>query len=125
MDLSGFKEYSLSNGLPTITIAKSGISFSRTAVIRLGKPAFAELRIDSEKKQIVIIPSDENNANAAPFFRENRNIIAARWNYKDLIQTFENLMNWDTDTHTYKVEGSYSMENNLLFFDLNNFQTIK
>lgn len=108
-----------------MTIAKSGISFSRTAVVRLGKPEFVELLMDSDKKQIVIKSSDEGNPNAAPFFKKNRKIVTARWNYRDLIQTFEEMMHWNTEMHTYKVEGSYLMEDNLLFFDLNDTQVIK
>ncbi|ALB29846.1 hypothetical protein [Companilactobacillus heilongjiangensis] len=125
MDTSNFKVYSLSNGLPTMTVAKSGISFSRTAVIRLNKPKYAELLMDVEKKAILIKPSEESNPDAAPFYKEDRKLVMARWNYKDLIQRFEEMMSWNTDEHTYKIEGKYFMEDNELLFNLNEAQTIK
>jgi len=125
MDLSNFKEYSLSNGLPTMTISKSGISFSQTAVVRLGKPDYATLLIDSNDRQIIVKPSSQDDPNAAPFYKESRKAVSARWNYKDLIQTFEDLMSWKTDIHTYRVEGTYFREDNLLLFDLNQSHQIK
>lgn len=125
MDLSGFKEYNLSNGLPTMTISKNGISFSQTAVIRLRKPEFAEILINSVDEQVVVRAASKDNPNSAPFFKTNKKIISVRWNYKDLIQTFEELMNWNVAEHTYKVEGSFSIDDNLILFDLRKFQEIK
>ena len=81
--------------------------------------------MNTERKEIIIRPADENNPNAAPFYREERKLVMARWNYKDLIQRFEEMMKWDTNNHTYKVEGTYSMDDNILFFDLNTAQIIK
>lgn len=125
MDLSDFKEYNLSNGLPTMTISKNGISFSQTAVIRLKKPEFAEILINSIDKRVVVRPASESDSNAAPFFKPGKKIISVRWNYKDLIQTFEELMGWDVNVHTYKVEGFFSIEDNLLLFDLKKVTEVK
>ncbi|GAB5053687.1 hypothetical protein PESHB5_01860 [Pediococcus parvulus] len=125
MDLSNFKTYSISTGIIRMTVAKSGISFSKTAVIRLGKPEFACILINSEEKIVVIQKSNKDDEAAAPFFKSGRKNVTVRWNYRDLLQRLEEMMNWDTNENTYRIDGMYHSEEDVLSFDLKAAQIIE
>lgn len=125
MNLDDFKPYNLSSGLPTMTVAKSGISFSQTAVIRLGKPEYVELLVNTADKVIAIRVVDEDDPNATPFYKPSRKVVSAKWNYQDFNHMLEKLMGWDTKVHTYRINGTYSLEDRLLVFDLKNPRIVK
>lgn len=125
MDLSKFKPYALSSGVPTLTIGKSGLAFSKTAVIRLGKSEYAQLLIDSDDKVIAVQAVTEDNDNAVAFFKSGRKNILVRWNYQDLIDRIIQMMNWNVESHTYKVKGTFYPEDKLLTFDLKNAEILK
>ncbi|ASG79779.1 hypothetical protein [Lactiplantibacillus pentosus] len=120
MDLSKFKPYTVSPGVATITIGKNGLAFSKTAVIRLGKPEYVELLVNDDDKIIVIRALSEQSETSTNFFKPGKKNIMVRWNYQDLIERIAEMMNWDTENKTYKVRGEYHPEDNLLSFSLKN-----
>ena len=124
MDLSKFKPYTVSPGVATITIGKNGLAFSKTAVIRLGKPEYVELLVNDDDKIIAIRALSEQSETSTNFFRPGKKNIMVRWNYQDLIERITEMMNWDTENKTYKVRGEYYPEDNLLSFSLKDASTL-
>jgi len=124
MDLSKFKPYTVSPGVASITVGKNGLAFSKTAVIRLGKPEYVELLVNDEDKIIVIKAVQGQSESSTNFFKPGKKNIMVRWNYQDLIERIAEMMNWDTETKTYKIRGEYHPEDNLLSFPLKEASTI-
>lgn len=124
MNLSKFEVYKFSTGVSTMTISKSGISFSQTAVIRLEMATHVRLLINQVDKEIAIQQASSEDKQAMRFYRARKNAVTARWNYKDLIATLSDLMGWNTDEHTYKVTGEFNASEKLILFKLGNAEMI-
>ncbi|ANK62975.1 hypothetical protein [Loigolactobacillus backii] len=124
MDFSKFKPYVVSAGVSTLTIGKGGISFSKTAVLRLEKAAYVELLINDEDHILVIKPVTVDSENATVFFRAGKKNIMVRWNYQDLTDRLAEMMGWKIQETTYKVKGEYNLQEGILIFDLNKARPI-
>lgn len=118
MDFENFKPFTLTSGPSTMTVSKSGVSFSQKSVIKLHKTRYARLLIDYKDKMVAVQEVEKDDENAAPFYNPKRKIITARWNYVDLVNSLANLMNWDTKKYTYRMDGKYIAEKKALVFDL-------
>lgn len=125
MVLENFKIYTVTSGLPTMTVSSYGVSFSKAAVVRLGKPEYAKLLINSEEKIFAVQVSDEFDEDANVFYRKkSNNVIAARWNSKELLQMISKLMSWDLGEASYKVSGEYYPEEAAILFDMKKAEVI-
>ncbi|REC32986.1 hypothetical protein CF160_11335 [Enterococcus pseudoavium] len=125
MALENFKTYTVTSGLPTMTVSNYGVSFSKAAVVRLGKPEFVKLLVNSEEKMFAVQTSDSSDEDANVFYRKKSNgVITARWNSKELLQTISKMMNWDLDNASYKVSGEYFPEDMAIIFDLRNAEVV-
>lgn len=118
MDFGNFKPFTLTSGPSTMTVSKSGVSFSRTSVIKLNKTRYARLLIDYKDKMVAVQEAEKDDENAVPFYNPKRKIITARWNYVDLINSIANLMDWNIKKHTYRINGEYIEAQKALVFDL-------
>lgn len=125
MDFSSFRTIDLAKGPSAITVAKSGISFSQTAVNAIGRPRYVKLMIDDQEKMLAIQVVSEEDKNAIKFYKPNKKIIAVRWNFAELKNTLNTLMNWDTEIHTYRASGTYYLDDKALLFDLKKADVIK
>ena len=115
----GYKPFILVNGIPSISVTDNGLTFSKSAVVKLGCPAYVNLYIDAEKKMLAVEPGEEGSPQAIAFYRPNdRNIITVRWNNKDLLGYLCAVMNWDLKTYSYKVTGIYDYNENIFEFDM-------
>ena len=115
----GYKPFILVNGIPSISVTDNGLTFSKSAVVKLGCPAYVNLYIDAEKKMLAVEPGEEGSPQAIAFYRPNdRNIITVRWNNKDLLGYLCAVMNWDLKTNSYKVSGTYDYNENIFEFDM-------
>ncbi|WP_203641574.1 hypothetical protein [Levilactobacillus andaensis] len=125
MDLSNFTPYTVSPGVSTVTIGKNGMAFSKTAVIRLGKPEYVEFLINDKDKMIAIQAVDEQTEESTYFFKPGRKNVMVRWNYQDLIERISEMMDWDTESNTYKIRGEYYPDGNVLTFSLGEATILK
>lgn len=115
----GYKPFILVNGIPAISVTDNGLTFSKSAIVKLGCPAYVNLYIDAEKKMLAVEPGEEGSPQAIAFYRPNdRNIITVRWNNKDLLGYLCTIMNWDLKTNSYKVTGVYDYNENIFEFDM-------
>lgn len=125
MFLENFKPYTVTSGLPTMTISSYGVSFSKAAVVRLGKPEYAKLLINSEQKMFAVQASDEHDDEANIFYRKkSNNVVTARWNSKELLQMISKMMEWNLEDASYKILGEYYPDESVLIFDLKKSEII-
>ena len=123
IDLSKFKSFDFSEGKPTVSFTKNGVTFNKAVTIKLGKPEYVQLLIDEDDKQMVLVSCEEGAENAQPYFRERgKDILSVRWNSKDFRDVIARLMEWDVLHKTYRVDGDYYPDDNLILFDLNSFR---
>lgn len=125
MVLKNFKTYTVTSGLPTMTVSNYGVSFSKAAVVRLGKPEYAKLLINSEEKIFAVQVSNEFDEDANVFYRKkSNNVITARWNSKELLQMISKMMEWDLEEASYKIIGEYYPEESAILFDMKRAESI-
>lgn len=120
-DFSGFSQFDFDEGLPYVSITKNGITFNKGVVMKLGRPSRVVLLINPDSKQIAIRGCDEDTPRSNAFYKENnRGVVSVRWNSKDLLSTLKELMGWDLDLESYRVEGQLLKEESAMLFDFNN-----
>ena len=116
--LSGFKPVNVAKGPVTMTIAYSGVSFSKAAVQTLGNPGYVVLLLNEDEKKVALQVSKSDEPNAIAFYKATRQTGDVRWNYSSLKNSLSDLMRWNIQDHTYRVEGHYYTHGNILMFDL-------
>lgn len=116
--LEGFVKYDISVGPISVTITSNGLSFSKTAVIRMDKCAYVTFHIDESGKRIAIQKSSADEESAVKFLESEKKSISVRWNNHDLLKTLSKMMNWDLSQNSYKAEGEYIPEENAIIFSL-------
>ncbi len=122
----GYKPFILVNGIPSISVTDNGLTFSKSAIVKLGCPAYVNLYIDAEKKMLAVEPGEEGTPQAISFYRPNdRDIVTVRWNNKDLLGYLCVVMNWDLKKNSYKVPGVFDYEENIFEFDMKGAEIIE
>ena len=124
-----FETFKFNEGIPSISVTKNGLTFSKGVVMKMGYPEFVQLLIDKSGKQIAVKSCDENEENATSFCSPEKkaksNVISIRWNQKDLLNTISTMMEWDLKNESYKIEGIYYASENAVLFDLKKATVIK
>lgn len=118
-----FKTINLTIGLPYISVTNNGVTFSKTAIVKIGSPSHVLLMMNEEEKQIAIrsIGEDDKNEDATPFVRsKNSSNLNVRWNNKDFLNTLSKMMNWNLEEHGYRINGDYFSSENAMLFDFKN-----
>ena len=117
--LENFREFNFSEGLASASITNNGVTFNKSVVLKLGCPSFVKLLIDETGKQIAIQCCAEDSENAVAFFKQRKNdVISVRWNSRDLLNTLQELMDWDLRKNGYKVDGTLLRAEKAMLFDL-------
>ena len=120
-----FKTFDFTEGVPYVSITRNGITFNKAVVMKLGCPAYAILLINDIDKQIAIQVSSEENNKAVPFYKEKKSgLISVRWNGKDLMNTITDMMQWDLDEKSYRVDWLLIKEENAMLFDFSQAKEI-
>ncbi len=118
-----FVSFNFSEGIPSISITKNGLTFSKGVVMKMGYPEYVQLLIDKAGRQIAVKSCSKDEENAALFCsaekRAKGNVISIRWNQKDLLNTLSNMMEWDLKDDAFRAEGVYYDAENAVLFDLN------
>lgn len=123
--LENFRPYNVNIGMPYVSFTTNGITFNKTTVVRMGKPEYVVLYINDEEKQIAIKKTDANDENATAFFKPKKNdVVSARWGSKELLHKIYNMMQWDVKKDSFKVNGVYYSEEEVMIFDLNNVERL-
>lgn len=113
-----FKTFDFTEGFPYVSITRNGVTFNKAVVMKLGCPAYAILLINDIDKQIAIQVSTEDNPKSVQFFKEKKSgLISVRWNGKDLMNTIADMMGWNLEEKSYRVDGTLIKEENAMLFD--------
>ena len=113
IDLSNFKTFDFSEGVPYISITSNGITFNKSVIMKMKYPAYVKLLINETEKQIAVQACGEHDDKSVQFYKEKSNgVLSVRWNAKDLSQL------------SYRVNGVLVPEMNLMLFDLNEAVTM-
>ena len=118
----GFTSFNFEEGVPYVSITKNGVTFNKAVIMKLDYPAFVQLLINPEGKQIAIKSCAEGDQNSTSFFKkkETSNVLSVRWNVKDLLNTLQEITGWDLSSDGYRVDGTLIKEEGAMLFDLNN-----
>lgn len=119
MDLSGFKPFDFSEGVPYFSVTQNGVTFNKAVTLKLGKPEYVQLLINAETKQIALWVCSADTYRAAPFYRPKKNdVFSVRWNARDLVSTVQRLLGDELGDQGFRVDGELIDERTMLF-DLN------
>lgn len=122
----GFTSFNFEEGVPYVSVTKNGVTFNKAVIMKLDYPAFVQLLINPESRQIAIRACAEGEQNSTTFYKkkENSNILSVRWNKNDLLNTLQEITGWDLTNNAYKIDGVLIKEENAMLFDLNNFKLL-
>jgi len=124
-DFSGFSTFDFEEGVPYVSVTKNGITFNKGVVMKLGRPTRVELLINGSSKQIAIRACNEDTPRSNAFYKGNdRGVLSVRWNAKDLLYTIRDMMGWNLDFESYRVEGQLLKEDGAMLFDFNNAEKL-
>lgn len=120
-ELSGFVTYNFDIGVASVSITPNGITFNRSVAMKLNYPQFVNLLINAEAKQIAIKACEPETPNATPFYRERKKgepARSVRWSNRELLNNLSEMMGWDLDRVSHRVEGKLLIHENAMLFDL-------
>lgn len=112
-----FKKVNLTVGLPYMSITDNGVTFSKSVVVKMGRPGYVELLMNEDDKQIAIRICDKNEEDAIQFVR-NAKTINVRWNNKDFLNTISKMLDWNLKDGGYRVLGDWYDSEKAMLFDL-------
>lgn len=119
-NLDEFKDLTTVKGYPSVSITPNGVTFSKAAAQKLGKPARIRLLINEGLKVLAITPASDETESAVKFCNPSKPVSSVRIGGRDLRKTLADLMEWDfnTDSTGYKIDGDYDKRQNAIFFEL-------
>ena len=121
--LDGFKTFDFSEGFPYVSVTRNGVTFNKAVVVKLNYPSHVLLLINDETHQIAVQVCTEDNPKAVSFYKEKKSgLISGRWNGKDLMTTLSEMMTWNLDKQSFRIDGSLLKEENAMLF---NFEEAK
>ena len=123
LSLQDFEPFQMTVGEPSISITPNGVTFSKAAIIKLGKPEYVKLLIQYDKKLLAVKRSTDDEEDAIAFLSPRKKTVSVRWNNRDLLNTLLQLMKWDPKLR-YSIIGSYNNELEAMIFDLNQIKLI-
>ena len=118
--LSGFTSFNFEEGVPCVSVTKNGVTFNKAVIMKLGYPSHVILLINKEQKMIAVQKCTESTTNSTTFYKkkENSDILSVRWNAKDLLNTIQEMMDWDLSMDSFRISGSLLEEEEAMLFDL-------
>jgi len=123
--LEGFSAFNFEEGVPYVSVTINGVTFNKSVVMKLDYPTHALLLINENEKKVAVQACDEETPNAAPFYKEKKSgVISVRWNGRDLLNTFQDIMGWNLKSDAYRIEGIHLKDERAILFDLTKATTL-
>lgn len=114
-----FVAFNFEEGVPYVSITKNGVTFNKAVIMKLEYPEHVVLLINSDEKIIAIKRCPAEVPNSTTFYKKNaKGILSVRWNAKDLLNTLQDITNWDLSQDAFRVDGCLVKEENAMIFDL-------
>ena len=127
-ELNGFVEYNFDVGVASVSITPNGITFNRSVAMKLNYPEHVVLLINAESKQIAIKSCDSNASHATPFYKERKDgepVRSVRWNNRELLNNLSEMMGWNLQQISHRVDGKFLPQENAMLFDLTKAKDMK
>ncbi len=118
MNLNGFETIMLVSGKDTMTVSNDGVSFSQATIAQLGKPEYVKAMINGDSKQFAIQVTNSSEPAKIPFLKRKKKTLTVRWNNSVLKNELSEMMKWNLQAYTYRINGKYYKEDQLMIFDL-------
>lgn len=124
--LEGFKQFDFSEGVPYVSVTRHGVTFNKSVVKKMGLPSRVALLINENDKLIAVQERNENDEGAVQFYRPKKNnVISVRWNGRDLLNTLTEMMDWDLEKDSFRIEGHLLRDEKAMLFDLKQAEVLK
>ena len=119
MALQNFIPFDFSEGAAYVSITKNGITFNKAVMSKLNLPRYAILLINPIDHQIAIQGCDLEMPRSVPFYKgTDQKAVSVRMNAKDLLNTISEMMGWDLNNSSFRVDGRFLSEDRAILFDL-------
>ena len=119
MALHNFIPFDFTEGAAYASVTKNGITFNKAVMSKLSLPRYAVLLINRTDRQIAIQGYDFEAPRAVAFYKgTDEKAVSVRWNGKDLLNTIAEMMDWDLDRESFRVDGKFLSEERAILFDL-------
>ena len=119
VDLSKFKPFDFSEGVPYVSVTNNGLTFNKSVIMKMNYPPFVKLLINEGDQELALQACQEHDDKAVTFYKEKANgVLSVRWNSKDLIQTVARLCDWDLKNRSYRVPGILVPDESLMLFEM-------
>lgn len=126
MNYDGFKPFNFNAGVPYVSVTSNGATFNKAVTIKLNYPAYTQLLINEEEKLIIVKACEEHDLNATQFYRSKDNgILSVRWNNRDMLNAFQNMMGWDLSHESFRIEGTLISGDDAMLFDFKRATLLK
>lgn len=116
----GYTQLSNESGNAFMSVSASGITFSKAVVTKLMAPRYVSFWINSEKKMIIITPTDEaDNAHSFRFARKDDSTDGVLMHRRNLQRKIYEIMGYEYGTiqDTIYVDGEFYPSENAFQFD--------
>ena len=75
IDLSNFKTFDFSEGVPYISITSNGITFNKSVIMKMKYPAYVKLLINETEKQIAVQACENMMINQCNFTKKSQMVF--------------------------------------------------
>ena len=75
IDLSNFKTFDFSEGVPYISITSNGITFNKSVIMKMKYPAYVKLLINETEKQIAVQACGNMMINQCNFTKKSQMVF--------------------------------------------------
>lgn len=105
-DLHGFETINANKEQPMLSLAGSDLTFARSAVEALGRPAYVHLMVNEEKRLLAVSPC-EPDLNAISFYKEKASgLLAVRITLKQVVERVSELVQGGVGDLRWRVNGT-------------------
>lgn len=123
MTLQNFTPFDFSEGAAYVSVTKNGATFNKAVMSKLDFPRYVVLLINKSERQIAIQGHDIEVPKSVQFYKGpdliEKKAVSVRWNGKDFLNTLSEMMGWDLNWDSYRIDGVLLPEERAILFDFN------
>ena len=119
MALENFIPFDFTEGAAYVSVTKNGLTFNKAVMSKLNFPRYATLLINGVDCKIAIQGYDFEAPRAVPFYKGFDNkAVSVRLTGKDLLNTIAEMMDWDLNQTSYRIDGKLLAADRAVVFDV-------
>lgn len=106
--------------VPFITLSRYGITFSKYSLEKLAYAQYVHAYIDRDAKQFAIQPCQKDEAAIELVSHDKPNPAFVRWGNRKMLRTLVGLAGINVNEKSYRINGVYYKEEDVIIYDLLN-----